>query len=133
MQIFRSALLGELDDGERVEADDGCKGEAPRHVKCPSSIAQIEEAEESQSFVRRQQETINRRFKQFGLLKQACRHDIRDHGDCFRSAAITTQLSIANGEPLFSVDCRDPCLDDYYYPEPGNGEDDDGESSSVGG
>jgi hypothetical protein len=26
-----------LEEGERVEADDGYVGEAPRHVKCPKS------------------------------------------------------------------------------------------------
>ena len=136
IMIFCSALLGELEEGERVEADDGYNGEAPHYVKCPRSIVSWRDTEEQQSIVRRQQETINKCFKQFGLLKQVFRHDIMDHGDCFRAIAIITQLSIQNGEPLFSVEYRDPYLDDNYFPEAEDDEDSDGscdDNSSVGG
>lgn len=71
-----------------------------------------------QSIVCRCHETINRRFKQFGVLKKVYRHDIRDHGKMFRSVAVVIQLCIQNGEPLFDVDYTDPHLDDNYYPEP---------------
>ena len=118
ISIFRSALLGELEEGERVEADDGYVGEAPRHVKCPCSITQRDDTDEMQSMVRRRQETVNKRFKQFGVLKQLYRHDLRDHGNMFRSVVVVTQLSILNGEPLFDVHYRDPYLDDNYFPEP---------------
>ena len=33
--IFRSSLISFLDEGERVEADDGYVGEAPMYIKCP--------------------------------------------------------------------------------------------------
>ena len=36
--IFRAALVSELEEGERVEANDGYVGEAPRYVKCPKSF-----------------------------------------------------------------------------------------------
>lgn len=124
IQVFRSALIDELDDGERVEADDGYIGEAPRFVKCPKSIAQRQDTEEMQSLVRRRHETINKRFKQFGILKQLYRHDIRDHGSVFRCCAIIIELSIENGEPLFSVEYQDPYLDNHYYPEQSDEEDD---------
>ena len=116
--IFRSAIMGELEEGERVEADDGYIGESPRYVKCPKSIAQRADTEVMQTMVRRRHETVNRRFKQFGVLKQKYRHDLRDHGDVFRAVAVVTQLSIQNGEPLFDVDYEDPYLNDNYYPEP---------------
>ena len=121
---FRNGLMHELEEGERVEADDGYKGEAPRHVKTPNSIAQREDTAAMQSLVRRRQETINKRFKQFGILKQVHRHDIRDHGKSFRAVAVIAQLSVQNGEPLFSVDCRDPCLDDFCCPEHEDNDDD---------
>ena len=76
-----------------------------------------------ESLVRRRQETINKRFKQFGVLKQIYRHDLRDHGDILRSVVIITQLAIRNGEPLFDVNYRDPYLDDNYHPEPINEDD----------
>ena len=70
--IFRSALMHELEEGERVEADDGCLGEAPRHVKCPKSIASQTHTEAQQVIVRHRQETANKWFKTFGVLKQKC-------------------------------------------------------------
>ena len=33
--IFRDGIMHHLEDGERVEADDGYLGEAPKYVKCP--------------------------------------------------------------------------------------------------
>ena len=70
-----------------------------------------------QSVVRHRHETINKRFKQFGVLKQIYRHDIRDHGNMFRCIAVVTNLSIQNGEPLFDVEYVDPYIEDNYYPE----------------
>ena len=37
--IFRNGLSHHLDPFERVEADDGYVGEAPRQVKCPACAA----------------------------------------------------------------------------------------------
>ena len=37
--IFGDALVGELEEGERFEADDGYRGHAPEYVRCPSCIA----------------------------------------------------------------------------------------------
>ena len=37
--IFGDALVSELEEGERVEADDGYRGHAPEYVRCPSCIA----------------------------------------------------------------------------------------------
>ena len=117
IEAFHSALIDESEEGERVEADDGHNGEAPRCVKTPNSVTQRFDTDLQQSLVRRRQETINKRFKQFGVLKQIFRHDVRDHGKCFRSVAVVAQLSIQHGEPPFSVDCKDPHLDDFCHPE----------------
>ena len=53
LSIFRNALLSELEDGERCEADDGYRGESPKYVKCPASIGNHEECEQAAAFVRR--------------------------------------------------------------------------------
>ena len=37
--------------GERVEADDGYRGEAPQYVKCPKSIGHHAKCAEMQSWV----------------------------------------------------------------------------------
>ena len=61
-----------------------------------------------QQRVRNRQETVNLRFKQWAILSERYRHDLRDHGYIFRAVVVLTQLSIENGEPLFSVDYKDP-------------------------
>jgi hypothetical protein len=125
--IFRNALLTELDEGERVEADDGYRGEAPRYIKCPASIGSVAQMEAQAAFVRRRHETINKRFKQWGILKQVYRGDITRHGQVFRTVGIITPLAIENGEPLFQVDYQDPDWDNLYF-EGGDVVDDDEEN-----
>ena len=49
--IFRNSLMSMLGVGERVEADDGYRGEAPQHVKCPKSIGHHAICAEMQSWV----------------------------------------------------------------------------------
>lgn len=106
-QIFQEALQSHLGECERVEADDGYVGGAPQHVKCPKSFANPKETEEMQKRVRARHETVNKRFKQWGILEQQFRNDLSKHSDVFHAIAVITQLSIENGEPLFSVDYND--------------------------
>ena len=108
IKIFRDSLISFLEEGERVEADDGYIGEAPRHVKCPKCFANPPETEFMQQRVRNRQETVNKRFKDWEILRVIFRNDTLLHGDVFRSIAIVTQLSIQNGEPLFQCGYRDP-------------------------
>ena len=102
LQIFRTALKYELLPGERVEADDGYLGEAPRHVKCPMSCTNPKETKKMQQRVRSRQETVNKRFKNWGALKQVFRHSVRSHSAVFHMVAVVTQLTINSGEKLFS-------------------------------
>jgi len=67
---FLTALVHYLDDGERAEADDGCIGEAPAHVKTPNMFTRKEEGLAMQQRVRNRHETVDKRFKQWGCLKQ---------------------------------------------------------------
>lgn len=125
IKIFRNALLSMLGVGERVEADDGYLGEAPAHVKCPKSIGGHDERTEAmQSLVRRRHETVNKRFKQWKILKDVYRGDISNHWRVLRVCAIVTQLAIENGEPLFSVDYEDPDFDNDYFQEEGDDDED---------
>lgn len=75
IEIFRDCLSQWLDLGERIEADDGYIGDAPDKVKCPKSITNPEENEVMQKRVRSRQETINKRVKQWEILKQEYRQD----------------------------------------------------------
>jgi hypothetical protein len=57
---------------------------------------------------RSRQETVNKRFKQWGCLSRVFRHhDLRKHSSLFRAVAVITQMAIENGEPLFSVEYTD--------------------------
>ena len=56
------------------------------------------------TIVRSRQETVNTRFKQWGILVQTNRQDIVDHHDVFAAICVITQLAIRNCEPLFEVE-----------------------------
>jgi hypothetical protein len=104
IEIFRLSLVHQLDRLERVEADDGYKGEDPEYIKTPSGVVHPQEQLKLRSRVRSRHETVNKRFKQFRCLSGTFRHDIAFHGKCFRAVAILTQLSIENGHPLFPIE-----------------------------
>lgn len=108
ISIFRDSLMSHLEPNERVEADDGYRGEHPQRVKCPAGFANPVETECMQQRVRNRHETVNKRFKNWGILKQVYRHDLRKHCDVFRAVAVVTQLCINSGERLFECGYRDP-------------------------
>ena len=64
----------------------------------------VDQREELQQRVRNRHETVNRRFKQFQVLKQMFRHDIVLHQSVFIAVAVLTQISIENGDELFEID-----------------------------
>ena len=117
INIFQNSLVSFLGQFERVEADDGYIGEAPLRVKCPKSFANPKETEFMQQRVRNRQETVNKRFKDWGILRQLFWHDehLAQHGDVFRAIANLTQISINNGEKLFSTGYRDPPYTNTAY------------------
>jgi hypothetical protein len=109
IEIFRQGLKHVLEERERVEADDGYRGEDPLNVKVPASMCHPQEEQIllQRTVVRRRHETMNNRLKQFKILDGCFRHDIKHHGMCFHAVVVLTQLSIENGHPLFEID-------DYY-------------------
>jgi hypothetical protein len=50
--------------------------------------------------VRARQEGVNKRLKQFGVLRKPFIHPLRQHKFCFDAVAVITQLAIAEDEPL---------------------------------
>ncbi len=107
LDIFRASLATFLEPFERVEADDGYVGEAPLRVKCPASVTIEKERLKVMNRVRSRQETINKRFKQWGILQQVYRNNLIHHRDVFAAICVVTQLAIENGEPLFTVEYDD--------------------------
>lgn len=100
--IFRQKLKQMLADGEMVEADRGYRGEY-YHVRTPIDYDSEWEKKQKGKLMARH-ETVNRRFKQFGVLKQTFRHNLGVHRTVFEAVVVITQLNINNGEKLFQVD-----------------------------
>ncbi|KAL7523555.1 hypothetical protein ACHAWF_002737 [Thalassiosira exigua] len=96
--IFNRALARDLEEGERVEVDMGYRNSFPV-TKCPPFVN-----DEMSARVRMRHETVNRRFKNWNILKAAYRHDFQLHQEVFGAVACLTQLALENGEPLFSVE-----------------------------
>jgi len=102
--IFHASLLTCLDHFERVEADDGYRGESPFRAKVPTAVLSCpSEADAFQKRVQGRHETINSRLKEYAILHSMYRHDITQYGYVFRAVAVLVQLSIKNGDPLFST------------------------------
>ena len=101
LTIFRSKLMHMLLPGEMVEADNGYRGEYQK-IRTPVDYSN-EEERRAKRRARARHETVNRRFKQFGILKQVYRHRLCDHGAVFHACAALTQISINHGNTLFCV------------------------------
>ena len=106
IKISNAVLANFLKRYEQVETDDGYCGH-PNKVKCPLNDIAPAEKLEMQACVRARHETINGRLKNWGILSQVFRHDIRRHGEVFWACAVHTQLTIDQGEPLFSDEYED--------------------------
>ena len=102
--IFCKSLVSFLDDFERVEADDGYEGESPLRCKIPKAVmSRPSEADAFQKRVQGRHETINSRLKAYAIFHSTYRHDITNHGYVFHAVAVLVQLSIKNGDPLYST------------------------------
>ncbi len=106
-RYFCDSLVNHLKTNERVEEDDRYISEAPRYVKCPKSFVNPKKNEEMQKKVHARHETVNKRFKHWGILSCRFWHSILKHADMFCSVAIITQVAIELGEPLFDVEYHD--------------------------
>ena len=81
LEIFSVSLASQLDQFERIEADDGYIGKASLKVKCPTCIMIPENKKAMMNRVRSRQETNKKLYKQWGILSQHFHHDIRVHHD----------------------------------------------------
>ena len=104
LQIFKQCgLLHQLDEGERVEADDGYKGLDPEFIKTPSGIHHPEQRKVVRNRVMARQETVNARNKQWGILSQIFRYSMEKHQIVFWAICVLTQITIENSNPLFDT------------------------------
>jgi hypothetical protein len=68
------------------------------------------EAQHIAASVRARHETVNKRFKQFEILKRVFRHDVQHHQPVFGACAVITQMAIERGEPLYPLDYDESML-----------------------
>ena len=107
-QIIRNSFISHIEPGERVEANDDYVDESPAHIKCPTGFANDPQCLLKQQRIQNRQETVNKRFKNWGILKQVFRGNIPDQGDAVHAAGVITQISIMGGERKLSCGYRNP-------------------------
>ena len=92
------------------------------------------ETEAMQTRVRNCQETVNKRFKDWGILRQLFRHadNLHRHGDIFTAIVVLTQLAINNGEKLFPTGYRDPPYTNTAYDATDSKEEEEEEEEEDG-
>jgi hypothetical protein len=98
LTIFRHELKGRLGPDEMVEVDRGYAGE-PK-VRTPDHFVSLSD-KKAKAKARSRHETVNKRLKQFKVLREQFRHPIQKHQMCFRAVAVCTQLSFEAGEHPF--------------------------------
>jgi hypothetical protein len=93
--------------GEKVHADLGYVGE-PDCIVAPMDVEANDvggrEAQAIAAAIRARHESVNKRLKQFEVLKRVFRHDVQHHQPAFMACAVVTQVTIERGEPLYAVD-----------------------------
>ena len=104
--------MSHLKEGEQVEANESYIEEAHGCIKCPTSFLNPKETLFMQQRVRNRQEIVNKRMKNYGVLKQIYRHRFTGHGNLFTGIAIIIQITIENGESLFQCGYRDPLYEE---------------------
>ncbi len=86
-----------------MEANNGYVGR-PDKVKCPHNNCNPAENLRMQGTARSCHVTFNGRLKNWGILEKTYSRNITVHGTVFYACTVITQLSVANGEPLFEVE-----------------------------
>jgi len=97
--IFKAFLSKRLRPGEKVVADKGYR------YMDQCTTPQIEDSQikkKRMSRLRNRQETLNKRLKQFGVLRKIFRHHRSKHKQCFYAVSVITQLTIVKDEPLMN-------------------------------
>ncbi len=83
-----------MEVGERSETDRGYRGSAPMKVECPGGLLEdLHPAVKAMAQrVRSRQETINERFKNWGILNTPYHHNIFKHQAVFGAIVFLTLL-----------------------------------------
>jgi hypothetical protein len=99
---FQGLLVSMLEPGERYEMDRGYQGSAPAYIKCPGVVEADPNTTQIQQQVWSQQETVNKRFKNWAILTTVYHHHLLEHQIVFGAFVGLTQLSFT-ANPLFQI------------------------------
>ena len=102
MEIFTLGLMHELQEGEKVEVDEGYTGDIP--IRPKSDFGGKDEWKYMKGKARARHECINRMFKQWGILGQKFRHSRHKHGDVLLAVSAIVQNEIKDGRGTFQVE-----------------------------
>lgn len=96
LKLARDLYLRNVRNGEKTLADKGYK----------DKMFFILPSKENKHFHKRimaRHETVNKRLRQFEILKKTFRNNLSKHPKVFHAVVNVSQLSLENGEPLYSV------------------------------
>ena len=105
MEIFTLGLMHELQEGEKVEVDEGYTGDIP--IRPKSDFGGKQEWKHMKGKARARHEGVNRMFKQFGILGQKFR--------CVASKSVFMHMhctlcsAIVQSRPSKFLDCIAHC------------------------
>jgi hypothetical protein len=95
VKIYNKKLKYMLEPGELLEADNGYGGQQQIRKK-ENFVSRVDRRAKARALARH--EHVNGLLKNFGVLAQMFRHDIKFHSTCFAACATLTQMSFDNGE-----------------------------------
>ncbi len=96
LTLAREAYTSSVNPGELTVADNGYNDAIYFIQKTARNF-------QNHGTIMARHETVNKRIKQFKILKHRYRHGLEKHPSVFHAVANLTQLMIENGHPLFSV------------------------------
>jgi hypothetical protein len=95
-----NCLSMRIPEGKRVIADSGLKGSAKASTPKPGHL---KEAKLFMSRVRSRMETLFKRFKDFGILRQQFRHDLDFHMEILHAVSVIVAYDMENVHSLFDA------------------------------
>lgn len=96
LRLAREAYVLSVNPGERTLADHG-------YNDAQYFIRKTANNHQQHTLIMARHETVNKRLKQFNILRYPFRHARDKHPMALHAVANLTQLMIQNGHPLFSV------------------------------
>lgn len=96
LKLAREAFVLSVNPGELTLADKGYNDAQFFILKTANNYRE-------HGTIMARHETVNKRMKQFKILKHIYRNALHKHPLVFHAVANLTQLMITNGHPLFSV------------------------------